>query len=242
MKSFHLLALPVLASLVILPAPRALAQNEAPATPENPERPRGPTFRVSTWGTWAGPELFVAADGSWKPIELIDLGYSQDMPFSRDQPVILARKMQTDKGERYMPFISISVAKEIAAPLILLVPDGKGSARSFVVDLAPNAFPWGSYQFVNFTDQNFDSQVGNERFQLPSSKSKLVNPQKTENTRLPILVRTGTANNWTTVYSTMVINRPSKRMLLFFHPGKGPGGEANVEARCLVDFRQNEAR
>ncbi len=213
----------------------AAAQTEAA-----PEAPRGPTFRISTWGAWEGPELHVAAGSNWKIVELIDLGYSPPMEFKREQPVVLTRKTFTDKGEKYVPFLTVPIPKEIGSPLILLVPDGKGSARSFVVDLAPSAFPWGSYQLVNFTGENFDSQVGNEKFQLPSTKTHLVNPQKDQNTRLPILVRSGVGNDLTTVYSTMVINRPSKRMLLFFHPKNGPSGKVSVEARCLVDFRQKE--
>jgi hypothetical protein len=36
----------------------------------------------------------------------------------------------------------------------------------------------------------------------------------------------------------MVINRPSKRMLIFFHSAAAGTGEPAIETRCLVDFQQ----
>lgn len=207
-------------------------------SPENGAESKGLGFKISSWGEWKGPELFVKNDSNWKKIELLDLGYTESLPFKRGEPVILVRKTQTDKGEQYLPYLTVPIAANCLQPLLILIADGKGGAKSMVVDLDPKNFPWGSYKFVNFSQAHLAGMVNQTLFKLEPGKDYMFDPKKSENNRLAIQVKTNNGETSEIIYSNMVINRPSKRMILFFHPSAGTSGEVKIESRCLVDFRQ----
>lgn len=120
---------------------------------------------------------------------------------------------------------------------MLVTAEGE-STRSFVVDLNPKEFPWGSYRFVNFTNAKLVGMASKTNFSIDPGKIHMFNPDKEKNNRLAIQVKAIKGESSEMVYSNMVINRPSKRMLVFFHPAKDPGGAERIETRCLVDFRQ----
>lgn len=198
----------------------------------------GPAFKVSSWGNWSGPELFVKTAGKWERLELLDMGYAKSFGFPRDQPLVFCSRQQTAKGESYVPEVTIAIPQGCREPLVLLVPVAK-VPQAYVVDLCQQAFPWGSYQFVNFTGAKLAGMVASTQFVLDPGKSHCVNPAMTGNGRMAIQVKAQVANAWETVYSNMVINRPTKRMLVFFHPTPGTPGGGAIETRCLVDFRQD---
>lgn len=207
--------------------------------PDKDAEHNAPGFKISSWGEWKGPDLFVKQASHWKKIDLLDLGYTESLPFRRDEPVVLARLTQTDKGQdSYLPFLSVPIAANCKEPLILLVADDKGGARAMVVDLNPKEFPWGSYKFVNFTQSPLVGLVNESLFRLEPGKTSMIDPKKEANARLAIQVKTDKGDASEMIYSNMVINRPSKRMILFFHPQANGSGQPRIESRCLVDFRQ----
>lgn len=218
----------------------AAAVAEEPAKEVPKETHAGPVFVISSWGDWKGPELFVKQEAKWKLLEIMDLGYSAELTYKRSEPVVIVRKVMTEKGEQYVPFISVAIPEACRKPLIMLVPDPKVGARTMVVDLDPKEFPWGSYKFVNFTGAKLDGLVNRTGFHVEPGGLYMFNPGKDENTRLAIQVKAMKGDQSELVYSNMVINRPSKRMLVFFHPSTDAAGGASIDTRCLVDFRQQD--
>jgi hypothetical protein len=204
--------------------------------PKDP--PAGFTFKISSWGAWKGPELFIKHGTKWLPVEILDLAYSSPLPYNRGEPLVLARKTPSDTGEAYVPLLSVIIPEDCREPLVLLLPDAMGASRPFVVDINPKEFPWGSYQFVNFTHSKLVGLINKSMFSVEPGKVQMINPSNSENTRLAIQVKSVKGEQSKIVYSNMVINRPSKRMLIFFHSAAGGTGEPTIETRCLVDFQQ----
>lgn len=229
MKSFILSIL-----LIVSLLPPVSGQTEANATEE-----RGPHFRVTSMGKWAGPELFVRIKDKWQPLELLDMAYSAPMPFSRQEPVAFARKGTA--GDEYVPVLSVSIPKDCLSPMILMQASKDGKIQHHLSDIDPANFPYGSYKLVNFTRFPLAAQFGDKRFSLGPAGVQLVSPDPGKTAPYPILIREGQdKEKWKTVYSNMVINRPSKRMFLFLYPVDDGSGTSTANVRCLVDFRQDE--
>lgn len=199
--------------------------------------------RFTTWGNWEGKELFIKRPGkSLKPeeayvkLDLLDLGYSAEVPFIRAEPLQLCTPIQKEGETKWEPILSIPIPADIRQPLVMLMPKGKAEAHYKIYDLDPATFPFGSYQIVNLTDMRLFAKLDDTGLLLvPGAHGHF---KGTARSTLNVWLRVAAEKpdkNARVVYSSMMRNRRDKRMFMFFNAPKGDPN-AEVAVRTLVDF------
>lgn len=217
--------------------PALAAQTQTGSSSEKEKR--GSVFRSTSLGKWMGPELFIRNGKKWEPVEMLDMGLSPAMRFSRSEPIVFARQVQVEDELKYLPVVTVKIPANCLIPLVLMQAQEDGKIQQFITDLDPKNYPYGSYKLVNFTKDTVTAQFGKKRFSLRSGGVELVDPRKDAENRLPIMiVKNHGKENAEILYSNMVMNRPAKRMVMILHPAKGRNGETIARVRSLVDFRQ----
>lgn len=216
----------------------AQTESDAPS-----ERDKRSAFRTTSLGKWTGPGLFIREKGRWESVEMLDMGLSRPIRFSRNEPVAFFRREEKDGKETYLPVTSVSLPESCLTPLILLRVLSNGAIQHYVSDMNPANFPYGGYKLVNFTRDQVAAGFGEKHFLVKPGGTELVDPRRGVESRLPIrMFRQRKGEKPEMIYSNMVMNRPGKRMFMFLCPEEdGRGGEGGrPRVRCLVDFRQNE--
>ena len=230
-------SIPVLLVLGILLVPflAALAQDGG-----EPEAEKS-IARFTTWGNWEGKELYVKTpkasgkpDEAYVKLDLLDLGYSAEVPFLRAQPLELCTPIEKDGETIWQPVLTIAIPADIRQPLVMVMPKGNPKFRIFELD--PAAFPFGSYQIVNLTDMRLFAKLDDNGLLLvPGAHGHF---KGTAQSTLNVWLRVAAEKpdkNAQVVYSSMMRNRSDKRMFMFFSAPKGEP-DAEVAVRTLVDF------
>ncbi|QQL44871.1 hypothetical protein [Sulfuriroseicoccus oceanibius] len=206
---------------------------------------KGPGVRFSVWGNWQGQELFIrngrgkgtSPDDFFK-LELLDMGYSPVLPFSRKAGLALFTQREAEDGTiEFIKMMDIRVPGDVKQPLVLLFPSEKGSPGCRVFDLAPDAFPYGGYQMVNLSKVPLIAKLDDKQQLLRPGGAKRFKGavEDGQNVWLRVAAK-GEDGNPKLVYSSMLKNRQAKRMFLFFYPEET--GKMGVKA--LVDFQPSQ--
>ena len=204
---------------------------------------KGATVRFTVWGDWAGKELYLKKPGNgsdpddgYLKLELLDLGYSTEFPFSRTKPIELCTQTEKDGETVWQTLVKVGVPAEVREPLVMIFPEENDGVRHNVFDLHPSVFPYGSYQLVNLTKVRLFAKL--------DEKGILLNPgehghfkgsdQSTLNVWLRVAAE-GLDKNSYVIYSSMMKNRSDKRMFMFFHRSDD-SPDTPVAVRTLVDY------
>lgn len=213
---------------------------------EGPKR----TFSVTCWGEWDGPELFVKeegqrdAEGKWHKLALADLAISPPLPFEKGSQITLYQQLEGQEGtddEAFKVFARFKVPSTVRMPLLVLFKSGK-KIQGKIFDLSPDRFPGGSYVFVNLGAKPLQIELNNKKFNLKPGQEHLVRGRIKKNQRVQI--RANAMNDegkLTNRYSSMLINRPNKRMVMFFFPTTNQAGLETISCRSVVDFVQGKS-
>jgi len=208
-----------------------------PTTKENAKK--GRHFKVACLGEWSGGALFVSS-AQKKPdtkkmieVPIFDMSYSPSLPYKVGQPIQFFKKTESEKTP-YKLALSVKIPENIKAPLVLLMShDKKISYRVFELD--PKAFPFGSWRMVNLSKKNLVAAMDKEVKPLPPGKEMIFHASGKKFVKS--WVRIGSKDSKEIVFSTMIIRRDFKRVIVFLGGGRDTHGQATLNSRMLVDFK-----
>jgi hypothetical protein len=218
----------------------------APGTPghaQEESREKKPVARFTVWGDWAGKDLYIKKadaspkqDDAYLKLDLLDLGYSAAVSFSRASPIELCTKLEKDGETLWQPLLTVSIPAEIREPLVMIFPNGGGVARHRIFDLHPSVFPYGGYQLVNLSELRLFAKLDETSLLLrPGASGHFKGNGKSELNVWLRVAAEGVDKNAHVVYSSMMRNRSDKRMFMFFH-ATDASPDSPVSVRALVDF------
>lgn len=234
---------PLIPALITALCPLLLHAEDAPVTgtpPTEDAKTKGPKFQVSAWGDWSGAPLFAQLEAKkFIQLKIADMALTETMPFKREDGITLYEKVEAKDGkeESYKPKFHMPVPAEIKMPLVLLLPGKDKQMIPRIYELDPSGFPGGAYRFVNLSPIPVLATVNEARTTVPPNGDKIVNRSPKQDERVQI---TGTVMGQDGVpqklFSTMAINRTTKRMTMFFYPATTAADSATLMCRSLVDF------
>ncbi|WP_435895616.1 hypothetical protein [Oceaniferula spumae] len=189
-------------------------------------------FVLTSWGDWKGDELFAKVKSDYVAMDLMDLSLSKTMTYDKGHGLVLYRKELKEDKTVFVPAVKVSVPASIIKPLVMLYMV-EGSVRYRVLEMSPEKYPGSSIRFVNLSPRNLVVTFGEKNYGLKPASEVLVKPQIREKKAVQITASIITGESkLQKMYSSMILNRPKKRMVMFFHP-TGPN---ELHCRSLVDF------
>lgn len=214
----------------------ALAQVEAVELIEE-RAEQGPSLRVTCLGEWNGKELYLKLPKPKKgkkmiKVDIMNLGYSASIKFDRSKPVQFFEKTLDDE-QPYKSVLKVKIPAKVKQPLILLVPTSKKVLHR-VFDIHPSTFPFGSCQVVNFSRKELRIALDKDQRRLKKMKSAMFQPYKGE--KKSAWFRIADAESKKMVFTTMMMRRSSKRVLIFLVEGAYQQGRVEMKTKMLVDF------
>ncbi|MFM7181961.1 MAG: hypothetical protein ACKO2G_10925 [Verrucomicrobiales bacterium] len=208
---------------------------------EAPEKK--PVARFTVWGNWSGKEFYIRdpekpdkAKDAFIKVDLLDLGYSAEVAFSRAQPIELCTPEQVEGETIWQPVIKVAIPADIRQPLVMIMPDEKAEPGIKIYDLDPATFPYGSYQIINMTEMRLFAKLDDTGLLLKPGEHGHF--KGTAQSTLNVWLRVAAEKpdkDAQVVYSSMMKNRNDKRMFMFFSTPKDDP-DAEVAVRTLVDF------
>lgn len=114
------------------------------------------------------------------------------------------------------PIANIVLPAKIVTPLIILFknPSGSPAYRAVVLDDSLEAFPFGSYLFINYSSQQVATSIGDNQFVLgPKQQQLITSDKKYYNIRMAVQRNEGLS--WKKIYDDYYPNRDDNRMLFF---------------------------
>lgn len=212
----------------------AMAQEADPGTGKT-----GKTyFKLTSLGEWQGHALYVnvgkaATTKKMREVEILDMGYSPAMRYNKGAPIRFFRKTGMEEPE-YEAVLSVKVPESCRQPLILLAFRGKKISHA-VYDIAPAVFPYGACQVANLSPAELRVAMDDDLRPLPPRRVQMFKPVKGEATRS--WLRVGAQGHEKLLFSSMMMRRSEKRMLVFLLPGSDANGRRTMKTRMLVDFK-----
>lgn len=239
MKYFTLLA--GLIACIACTAPiEAQAQGSSSSTRQSSSK--RPTVRFCVWGKWTGKEIFIKSskggserDKKYLKLDLLNMGYSPKYPFKKGTPLYLFTHELVDEEMTYSPLLQVKVPPSTKSPLVLIFQNENGVARYKVFDIHPSEFQYGDYQFVNLSKAPLLAKLDKKSVKLNPNKSVILAGSTIDGSNMWLRVAAKKNSTETKlVYSSMLKNRKSKRMFIFFYPNDNIRNPIGV--KTLVDF------
>lgn len=236
-----------LLGLICFPATAQSSANERDTlSSENDREYRGKTFKVVCWGEWTKEDLYIgrprkSREGRMTKVSILNMRQSKAYPYKSGEPVVFY-KQTDDEKKPYEKVISVTIPQTCSEPLIMLVLKKK-KVEHMVYDLDAKQFPYGSFRVVNFSPLELRTIVGKDKFILKPKSDRTVIPNSSGKPKaVPCRVAVKSKNKTKVVYSSMLMNRPYKRHMLFFYPTKDEVGRTVFRSRSLVDFKPKGKR
>jgi hypothetical protein len=161
------------------------------------------------------------------PVDFLDMGYSPSYPILPGQPVVFFRATE-DPERPYLPARQLVIPPGIKEPLLLLQVENDSLAHRWF-DLDPAITPFGSTLVVNLSPRQILTAMDEDSHLLPPGQTHAIPPPGQE--REKAWLRLADAGERKVFFSSMLIRRQAKRMLLFIVE---EGTE--LQTRLLVDF------
>jgi hypothetical protein len=163
------------------------------------------------------------------------MSYSNGYHYKVGEPIKFYIKT-SNEDEPYKLILSTSIPSDVRDPLVFLTIN-KEKVDHMVYDLDDKKFPFGSYKIVNFTTINLLVNFDDKKFSLKPKSTQFVNPSKNgQQKAVQCRVAIENKGEIKMVYSSMLMNRPQKRMIMFFYLTKDEVGRPAIKCRSLVDF------
>ena len=219
--------------LAVLP----LLGQESEVNPAEGGTPRsGKFYKVSCFGDWKLGEVFVQKGRTQEDVvelEIMNMGYSARMPYKLDKPVRFLQKTEDEKNP-YKVLLEVKIPAEYKQPLILLVPEGK-KLKYKIFEIDPSVFPYGACQLVNFSGLKLQVALNKDNRNLSPGGAQMFAP--IDQNREKAWLRIGDVGTKKLIFSSMMMRRAQKRMLVFLINDKGQDGSKQVKTRMLIDFK-----
>ena len=201
-------------------------------------------FYIACWSDWDKEPLYTENLAKGKsPKNMIKVGihimsYSAPYSYISGKPINLYKK--TDNPDApYQIVKSIVIPEQIKLPLVMMVK-GKTRWLYLIYDIHPTVFPYGSYKMVNYTAKDIYVKMGENKVGIrPKQARSVVIPTESTGKALHCQSWHKEKEELVKVYSNMFMNRPEKRLLLFFYSTVDTLGQTVIKTRSLVDFKQN---
>ena len=144
--------------------------------------------------------------------------------------------IELDPENPYVMALKVAIPKSYKKPLLMLIIEKK-KVRHVLYDLDANKFPFGSYKVINFTKVHLLADLGGVKFTLKPNQDHFVRLNHGEKIK-PVQLRVAIKGKKRSklIYSSMLMNRKSKRMLMFFYATKDEADRPTIKCRSLVDF------
>jgi len=195
------------------------------------------TYRVCCLGDWTKGDIYSKTDKrgakpAYKKLDVMDMGYSADTPFKRAKPIKFY-KLTDDEETPYQEVHSVIIPQGIKTPLILLIPT-KDKLLHRVYDIDPTVFPYGSFQMVNFSKMNLKVGIDDDIRPLKPKASQQFAPLKAKKKAAWLRIADAQTNAY--VFTSMIMRRQAKRVIVFIVNSAKADGTQSVKTRMLVDF------
>ena len=213
---------------------------------ESGEKQAGKTLRIACWSSWDKDDLYIkgkkkGAEEEMVKLKIFNMSYSKEYHYRVGESLKFYVKTGNEENP-YKLMLSANIPSSFREPLVLLSITGQG-VEHMIYELDDKSFPFGSYKIVNFTPTNLFVNFDGKKFSLKPKSNFFVNPRKSGEQRA-VQCRVGIRYKEDTklVYSSMLMNNPNKRMLMFFYPTKDEAGRSAIKCRSLVDFSSRKKK
>ncbi|MFC4991471.1 hypothetical protein [Rubritalea tangerina] len=199
----------------------------------------GKRFRVACWSDWKGEAVFFSqakrlSEESMVPVDLMEMAYSGYYPYKAGVPI---RFYQRGVKVPYRMIEEVKVPSGVHEPLIFFFVSGEGKLKYRVFDTSSRKFPFGSYQFVNLSKEDMMVKFTGKPVMLRAQSAKVIDSFANKKKAYPCRVARKEATETKVVYSSMIMHRPNKRMMMFLYPGVDEAKRSKMRTRALVDYR-----
>ncbi len=136
----------------------------------------------------------------------------------------------------WVPYATINIPKEGADLAVLLIPRSKGDALTQVFDFSEEAFPYGTIQFINYTNARAQARINQTVMQIPSRGRTRYPGQFTK--RQPAnfsLEITAPNEEPILVNSTTMVFFPNSRLLYFIIESPGARKEERYHNSVIME-------
>ncbi|WP_309383751.1 hypothetical protein [Cerasicoccus frondis] len=123
-------------------------------------------FTSISWDKPIQEELFVLSGGEMMPLQIHTMQRSKLVDYRGNNPIIFYRKSSNPSADiQFVPVAQVRVNSSLVEPLFIFFKQAD-DYRIFVVEDSFEAFPVGSYRFLNLTDKDMIAQLGSNKIAL----------------------------------------------------------------------------
>lgn len=125
-----------------------------------------------------------------------------------------------------IPVVKIPIAERMREPMVILfsvMNAGKPVYRGMVVEDSEQAFPFGSYQVVNFTEYPILFELDEKVHQIKSRTNVVARPKGEERKNIPVRFHVLIEDNLQLFKQTYWRHEPDQRMIIFVLKSKDTG-------------------
>jgi hypothetical protein len=209
-------------------------------------------LRLAWWNAPENlPELALQKDKDRTPFSPDIMALSQVIEYRGEPNAVVLKKTVTaevDKAGKpitqWVPYCSIPVGPNDTDLAVLLFPDDKrGVAQTRIFDFSPEGFPYGSLQLVNFTSSRIAISIDGTTFVANSRGTarypKLVSKRTASSFKMAVAEPNGEQK---LLKSTIMILRPTARMLLFVLEVPGAEEDGKYHTELIIDNFSNKPK
>lgn len=136
----------------------------------------------------------------------------------------------------WVPYASISIPKDGADLAVLLIPRSKGDALTQVFDFSEEAFPYGTVQFINYTNAKVQARINQTVMQVPSRGRSRYPGQFTKRQPANFTLEVTPPNEEPIlVASTTMVFFPNSRLLYFIIESPGAKKEERYHNSVIME-------
>lgn len=136
----------------------------------------------------------------------------------------------------WVPYASINLPKDGADLAVLLIPRSKGDALTQVFDFSEEAFPYGTIQFINYTNAKVQARINQTVMQVPSRGRSRYPGQFTKRQPANFTLEVTEPNEEPLlVASTTMVFFPNSRLLFFIIESPGAKKEERYHNSVIME-------
>lgn len=136
----------------------------------------------------------------------------------------------------WIPYASINLPKDGADLAVLLIPRPKGEVLTQVFDFSEEAFPYGTVQFINYTNAKVQARINQTVMQIPSRGRSRYPGQFTKRQPANFTLEVTEPNEEPLlVASTTMVFFPNSRLLFFIIESPGAKKEGRYHNSVIME-------
>jgi len=210
------------------------------------------SFSCSSWDRMQGPKLLYlptprregeSMESVTKRLTQVDIAeMTRSLPyeFKGGRTIAFFRKQAAGGTTGGLEnFASVTIPAGWDRVLLLFLPTGKdGEYKIFPLRDDREHAPFGSYQFVNLSNQPLEGFIDKNPISLKAGGRSIIKLTGNEPRPLNFGVWATIEGKRKWLQRNTLTYRPSKYLIYFFHSGTDQMGRLKIESRGIVDFRK----